>query len=171
MAKAIEMTNKKLDFYVGDYEPEKYNADEIDRRIINYLSEDGRATYTEIADSIGVTPATVRNRLTRLIESKIIRKFKPVVDKKLYKLDISAFLMINIEFSKETDNILNQLQEYPEVSQILALTSNPHIVCNVFAKNMDEFSLILAKITQIDGIREIKTNFILKSVASGTLIQ
>lgn len=171
MAKAISMTNNKLDFYIQDFSSEEFNPDEIDRRIIRCLSDDGRASYTQIADILGVTPATVRNRLNRLLEVKIIKNFKPVVDKKLYNLDISAFFMITLESSKLTEKVMSQLQEHSEISQISALASNPHIVCTVFAKNMEEFSLVLARITQIDGIKEINTNFILKSIVSGCFMQ
>ena len=66
MTKAIMYGNQKLDIYVDKYDFEDFNPDEIDRRIIRYLSVDGRASYTQIAEYIGVTPATVRNRLTRL---------------------------------------------------------------------------------------------------------
>ncbi len=171
MTKAIMYGNQKLDFFVEKYESEEFNPDEIDRRIIRYLSVDGRASYTEIAESIGVTPATVRNRLTRLVASGIIKNFKPVVDKKLYNLDISAFFMITLESSKQTEGVFGQLQDHSEISQISVLASNPHIVCTVFARNMEEFSVLLAKITQIDGIKEINTNFIIKSVVSGCVMQ
>ncbi|NVM52784.1 MAG: Lrp/AsnC family transcriptional regulator [Candidatus Helarchaeota archaeon] len=171
MTKALEFTEKKLEFYMREYDPEDYNPDEIDRRIIRYLSEDGRASYTQIAESIGVTPATVRNRLTRLIELKIIRNFKPIVDKKLYNLDISAFFMITLESSKLTEGVVTHLQDFTQISQISILASDPNIVCNVFAKNMEDFSILLAKVTQIDGIKDVKSNFIIKSVAPGCFMQ
>lgn len=171
MAKAISYANKKLDFYVKDYELEEYNPDELDRRIINCLSEDGRATYTQIAEILRVTPATIRNRLNRLLETKIIQNFKPVIDKKFYQLDISAFFMISLESSKLTQEVVNQLQDHEGISQISVLTSNPNIVCTVYAKNMEEFSILLARLTQIDGVRDIKTSFILKSITSGCLMQ
>ena len=171
MTKAIMYGNQKLDIYVDKYDFEDFNPDAIDRRIIRYLSVDGRASYTQIAEYIGVTPATVRNRLTRLVGSGIIKSFKPVVDKKLYNLDISAFFMITLEASKLTEAVVGQLQENSEISLISILASNPHIVCTVFAKNMEAFSLLLARITQIDGIKEINTNFIIKSVVSGCFMQ
>lgn len=171
MAKAVAYGNKKLDFFVNERESDEYNPDEIDRRIIRYLSIDGRASYTQIAESLRVTPATVRNRLNRLIESKIIKNFKPIVDRKLYNLDISAFLMINLESTKLTEGVVTQLQEFSEISQISILASNPNIVCTAFAQNMDLFSIFLAKLTQIDGLKEVKANFIIKSISPGCFIQ
>ena len=79
--------------------------------------------------------------------------------------------MITLEASKLTEAVVGQLQENSEVSLISILASNPHIVCTVFAKNMEAFSILLARITQIDGIKEINTNFIIKSVVSGCVMQ
>lgn len=168
MVKEFRYTTKKLDYFV---ETEDYKPDLIDRRIISELSKNGRASYTEIADIINVTPATVRNRMNRLIESKIIRNFKPLVDKKLYNLDISALLMITLETSKITEDITKKLKEFPEITQISILANDPNIVCNIFAENMELFSMILIKITQMDGIKDVKSNFVMKSIFSGSFIQ
>ncbi|MHA1263796.1 MAG: Lrp/AsnC family transcriptional regulator [Candidatus Helarchaeota archaeon] len=171
MAKAISYASKKLDFYVRGEDLENYSPDELDHRIIRCLSEDGRASYTQIAERLGVTPATIRNRLNRLLETKIIRNFKPIVDRKLFNLDISAFFMISLDSSKLTDSIVKQLQDFSEISQISILTSQPNIVCTAYARNMDDFSILLARITQIDGIKDIKTNFIMKSITPGCFMQ
>ena len=166
MTKKDSGYEEETGYYAEDYLP-----DEIDRRIIRYLSEDGRASYSKIAEFIGVTPATIKNRLTRLIEFGIIRNFKPLIDKRFYRLDISAFLMISLEASRQTEQVVSKLHDIPEVSQISVLSSNPNIVCTVFAQNMNMFSSMLAKIMQLDGIKDVKTNFILKSYASGFFIQ
>jgi Lrp/AsnC family transcriptional regulator, leucine-responsive regulatory protein len=172
MAKAIAYTDKKLDSYLlkrGSLED--YYPDEIDRRIIQYLSQNGRASYTEIADNMKLTPAAIRYRLTRLIDCGIIKNFKPLVDKKIYNLDISAQFMINLESTKYTEEVVNELRKLAEINQILIMSSNPNIHCIGFTQNMDLFSMLLAKITQIDGIKEVQTNFIVKSITTGAFIQ
>ena len=171
MAKAVAYTNKKLDFFLGKDDSEGYYPDEIDRRIIQYLSTNGRATYTEIAESMKLTPAAIRYRLTRLIDCGVIKNFKPLIDKKFYNLDISAYFMINLDSNKCTEDVVTKLQQLTEITQISILTSNPNILCTGFTQNMELFSMLLAKITQIDGIKEVQTNFIVKSIASGAFIQ
>lgn len=171
MAKAVAYTNKKLDFFLGKDDSEGYYPDEIDRRIIQYLSTNGRASYTEIAEFMKLTPAAIRYRLTRLIDCGVIKNFKPLIDKRLYNLDISAYFMINLESNKYTDEVVAKLEQLTEITQISVLTSNPNILCNGFTQNMDLFSMLLAKITQIDGVKEVQTNFIMKSIATGAFIQ
>ena len=47
--------------------------DELDRQIIAILQQDGRTSNVDIARQIGVTEATIRKRMDRLISQKIIR--------------------------------------------------------------------------------------------------
>ncbi len=168
MAKAVAYTDKKLDAFV---ETAEYNPDELDRRIIRELSKNGRASYTEIAENMRVTPATVRNRLNKMIEAKIIKNFKPVIDKKLYNLDISALFMISLDSSKLAETIVNKLEDFQEITQITVLASNPNIVCTVYAENMAMLSMLLTQITQLDGIKDVIANFVVKSIGSGFLVQ
>ncbi|MHA1130907.1 MAG: Lrp/AsnC family transcriptional regulator [Candidatus Helarchaeota archaeon] len=176
MAKAVQFANKKLDYFMTSEDSVEstnieYHPDLIDHRIIRELSNNGRASYTEIAETINVTPATVRNRMNRLTELGVIKNFKPLINRKLFNLDISALLFITLDSSKLANDIVQKLQEMPEITQISIMTNDPNIVCNSFAENMAVFSLLLAKITQLDGIKDVKSNFIIKSVATGSFIQ
>ena len=47
--------------------------DAIDSEIISLLQKDGRATNIHIAKTIGISEATVRNRLQRLIDERIVQ--------------------------------------------------------------------------------------------------
>ena len=47
--------------------------DELDRRIIALLQEDGRASNAKIAREVGVSEGTVRRRLRRLIDGDVIK--------------------------------------------------------------------------------------------------
>jgi DNA-binding Lrp family transcriptional regulator len=60
-----------------------YRVDEIDKRIVYYLTEDARNTSTsDIAEEMDVTPATIRNRITQLKEEGILRGYHADIDYK-----------------------------------------------------------------------------------------
>jgi Lrp/AsnC family transcriptional regulator, regulator for asnA, asnC and gidA len=48
-------------------------SDELNRKIIAKLQEDGRASYSEIGRDLGLSEGTVRNRVTRMIEARVLR--------------------------------------------------------------------------------------------------
>ena len=47
--------------------------DEVDRRIIDQLQEEGRRAYTEIARAVGISEASVRQRVASLTERGVIQ--------------------------------------------------------------------------------------------------
>ncbi|MGD8392813.1 MAG: winged helix-turn-helix transcriptional regulator, partial [Desulfobacterales bacterium] len=51
----------------------KKMPDQIDCRMIELLQKDGRIPNTDIAKEIGISEATVRSRLNRLIEEGYIQ--------------------------------------------------------------------------------------------------
>lgn len=55
--------------------------DELDRGILHCLQEDARNnSAADIAEKVGVTANTVRNRIQRLEEEGVIQKYTPIID-------------------------------------------------------------------------------------------
>ena len=46
--------------------------DDLDRSILNILRRDARTPYTEIAERVGTSEGTVRNRVERMLEEGAI---------------------------------------------------------------------------------------------------
>ena len=49
--------------------------DDLDRRILSILRRDARTPYTEIADRVGTSEGTVRNRVDRMTDEGVIERF------------------------------------------------------------------------------------------------
>jgi len=57
-----------------------YRIDDLDRRIVYALMQDGRATATSIAENANVSGATVRNRIEKLEDRGIITGYRAHID-------------------------------------------------------------------------------------------
>lgn len=68
------------------------HIDDIDTRILRFLSEDARVKYTEIARGVGLTPAAVGYRIKRLKKSRVIEGARVVLDKQ--KLGYLAYKVL-----------------------------------------------------------------------------
>lgn len=55
---------------VGDVET---HVDAVDRALLVELQNDGRASYVDLADAVGLSPAGARRRVVRLIEASVVR--------------------------------------------------------------------------------------------------
>lgn len=72
---------------------EKEGLDQLDFRLLTFLSGNARASVVEIAEKLGVSIVTVRSRLRKLIERKVIVGFRPLLNLKAlgreyYKVDL-----------------------------------------------------------------------------------
>lgn len=83
-------------FFLGE-EPESfdYNFDEYDISIITVLQQDGRASYSDIAERVGLSLSGCRIRVQRLLESGVmqigaIKQRSDMIDDLLFGIGINA---------------------------------------------------------------------------------
>ena len=56
------------------------DLDEFDRKILAILGRDGRITYTDLAQRVGLSKTPCQQRVKRLVESGLITGFRAIVD-------------------------------------------------------------------------------------------
>ena len=133
--------------------------DSIDVAILEELKLDSRQSYNNISERIGKTEATVRRRVNKLIEEKIIKRF--TID---YELDTkpktSATIKVEPDF-KEIKRILSELKGIAEITSIWRLSGDCGLLMKVDIASIEQFNpLIEDKISPIQGIKIVETCFI-----------
>lgn len=61
--------------------PEKRDLDDTDLEIVRLLAEDARRSYSDIAEHIDLSPPAVSDRIDRLVDQEIIRRFTLDIDR------------------------------------------------------------------------------------------
>ncbi|MHA1379153.1 MAG: Lrp/AsnC family transcriptional regulator [Candidatus Helarchaeota archaeon] len=142
----------------------EYHLDEIDRRILKFLSKDAKKPLKEIADAVGKTETTIRRRIKTLedkgvISGYTIRVFLPAKENK-----IKAFLRIDPNISK-TREIAKRLLEFPEVEHVYFMSGECGIWAKVALNDIPHLDGFLEKhISQIDGIKGVINCIILNEM-------
>ncbi|MBY9017792.1 MAG: Lrp/AsnC family transcriptional regulator [Candidatus Lokiarchaeota archaeon] len=133
--------------------------DAIDIQILEELKSDSRKSFNIIAEGVGKTEATVRRRVNKLIEDNVIKKF--TIDFSVNtKPKTQATVKIEPDF-KEIKNILNELKNIDEITNIWRLSGNCGIFIKVEIESIEKFNpLIEEKLSQIKGCKIIETCFI-----------
>lgn len=110
--------------------------DEVDLKIIKFLQEDGRMSYREIADQIGVAERTVRLRVSQLRSSGVLQ-IVGVVNPIKVGLKMIAAIQMAIA-PEQLDSCIRTLNEMPEV-RFVALTSGEyHLMVEVMSRSHEE---------------------------------
>jgi DNA-binding Lrp family transcriptional regulator len=133
--------------------------DAIDLKILEELKVDSRKSFNLIADVVGKTEATVRRRVNKLLEDEIIKKFTIEYNVNS-KPKTRATVKIEPDF-KEIKNILKELIEIEEITDIWRLSGECGLFIKVEIESIEKFNpLIEEKISQIKGVKIMETCFI-----------
>ena len=69
-------------------------AADVDRAILAALARDGRASYTELAEKVGLSVSAVHQRVRRLEQRGMITGYRATLDAKVLGLPLTAFVSI-----------------------------------------------------------------------------
>jgi len=139
----------------------KKMLDQVDCQMIELLQKDGRISNTDIAKKIGISEATVRTRLNRLIEEEYIQIVAVSNPIKL-GFKIVGNIRIHVEI-KKMEKIIKELKQMKPLWFIVQTTGGTGIDTEFVVKSLDELNdLIFEKINKIDGIIRTETTLFLK---------
>ena len=135
---------------------------EINLKIINILKKDSSTPFVDVAKRIGVSDATVHQRVRRMIEAGIINKFTISVDNDLLGYDHMAFMGINIS-PGSADQIISDLLKIEEVLEMHEMHGKFDLLLKIRAKNLIQMREIVEnKICKIPHILESELMTVLK---------
>ena len=129
--------------------------DEVDWGIIERLREDARMTFVDIGKALDVSDATVYNRVKRLIEVGVIKKFTIEVDETAVGKRVSGFIMVNVK-PGAVKEVSRQLCEIERVSEVHEIHGSEDLIVKVRAKNLGRLRSVILKVRKIPDVVETK---------------
>jgi len=138
--------------------------DDVDRRVIELLREDGRMSVNELATRVNVSRANAYQRLTRLKESGVLQRFTVDVDPKRMGLSVTAFILADIDQHKWRD-LAGRLVELPGLEYLGFTTGTFDLVLLVRAPDMETLrDVVLDRLQAMPEIRTTQTSFVLEEL-------
>ena len=136
----------------------KSKLDEVDKRIINILLEDAQMPYAEVAKRAFVSSGTVHVRLKKLKGLGVIQGVQLKIDYSRLGYDIKAFLGVYLEKSALYEDVVRQLQEIPEITNVDYTTGNYAMFVKLLCEDTNHLREVLhEKIQRIEGISRTET--------------
>lgn len=142
----------------------------IDTALIAALTEDGRATYTELARRADTTALTARRRLDALLRGQVLR-LATEVDLALLGAHAEALLWIAVR-PGALHRTAQTLSVHPHVRFCAATTGPANLVVAVAAADLDAlYTFLTDSVGPLDGITAIDTTPLLATVKRTGLIR
>jgi Lrp/AsnC family transcriptional regulator for asnA, asnC and gidA len=136
--------------------------DELDLAIIDRLQVDGRKAYTEIAQELGVSEGTVRNRYTRLVEDGIIQVIA-MIDPHRLGIDAPALVGVSLE-TGDWDEAITAIANFDEVSYLVLVSGEYDLIVEVMCQDRDHLADFLQRtLRQVPGVIRTQTFTILRT--------
>ncbi|MFN8304290.1 MAG: Lrp/AsnC ligand binding domain-containing protein [Saprospiraceae bacterium] len=137
---------------------EQPELDELDKKILAKLVEDGKLPYTEIAKELFVSSGTIHVRMKKLEQAGVVTGSSLRLDYHKLGYDITAFLGIYLDKSSLYDEVSEQLKQIPEIVEANYTTGLYSVFVKIVCKDTNHLRLVLHdKIQKISGIQRTET--------------
>ncbi|MFC6615913.1 Lrp/AsnC family transcriptional regulator [Halopenitus salinus] len=131
--------------------------DELDRQILGVLRRDSRTPYTEIADEVGTSEGTVRNRVERMNEEGVIERFTVTTRTG----NVKAMIEISVEVHVDTSAVSERMADWEEVDFVWQVSGEDDIVLVVDCVDTGAVNELITDAREMDDVKSTKTRLIL----------
>lgn len=140
--------------------------DETDRRIVEQLQRNGRATHQQIAKDLGLVPTTVSARIRRMEESGMLSVIA-VTDFAVHGFHVLIHLGIEVSGRAPLD-VAEDLAKFDEVFSAYVVTGRFEVSAVLALPNVEELTqFIMRKFSKVAGIRSVTQSIGLDIVKFG----
>lgn len=130
--------------------------DETDRKILDYLKENGRAPFTDVAEEVGVSEGTVRNRVDRMKEERTIENFTVEISSQ----GVGAVVMVQISTDRSISDIVD---EFPERVEVYEVAGEYDLVVEMEREDTEQLNNAIDAVRKVAGVEDTTTFSVLKS--------
>ncbi|HUW04485.1 MAG TPA: Lrp/AsnC family transcriptional regulator [Acidimicrobiales bacterium] len=138
--------------------------DDIDRRILELLVEDGRASVTDIADAVHLSLSAASQRLRRLKQSGAIDRFTIRVGAAAVGRPVESLVELQLAPGSSWDGIDDALRDNPSIVDAIHLTGGFDYQLRIRATSIEELDALLRWLKESLGVRETSTRIVLHTV-------
>ncbi|MEV4255058.1 Lrp/AsnC family transcriptional regulator [Spirillospora sp. NPDC049652] len=135
--------------------------DDLDRRIVAQLLENGRASYAQIGDRIGLSAPAVKRRVDRLRAERVITGFAAVVDPAALGWTTEAFIEVFCTGATAPEEIYDSVHKHPEVVAAYTVSGDASALVHVRSRDIQHLEQALERLRREPNITATKTAIVL----------
>jgi len=151
--------------------PLAVDLDDFDRKILAVLRQDGRITFTDLAQQVGLSKTPCQQRVRRLVEKGVITGFAAIVDPAKVGLDHVAFAEVKLSDTREA--ALKQfnaaVRAIPEVEECHMIASSFDYLLKVRTIDIRRYRIVLGeKISSLPHVASTSTFVAMETISETT---
>ncbi|HEY5877456.1 MAG TPA: Lrp/AsnC family transcriptional regulator [Nakamurella sp.] len=126
--------------------------EELDARIAAVLAADGRCSYTDLAEKVGLSVSAVHQRVRRLEKRGVIRGYTAQIDSEQIGLPLTAFVSLTPIDPAAPDDYPQRLAQMPEIEACHSVAGVESYIVKVRVQSPAALESLLARIRGTSGM-------------------
>ena len=138
--------------------------DRLDWKIIAALETDGRQSYADLGEQIGLSKSPCWSRVKNLEESGVIEGYAARLDPTALGLAVQSFVEVQIRFDAHTEFEAAVLA-HPAVVECHTTAGESDYMLKIFARSAEHLDdLLRYNLSKLPGVQRLKTVVCLKTI-------
>lgn len=144
--------------------------DPTDRRLVEELRADARASYAHLARSVGLSAPSVQERVRRLERRGVLTGFHAFVDPMVVGLAVTALVGIQQTDSAEQDDVAARLGSIEEIEDCWFVAGAQAFVVKVRVPDVAALEVTIASLQRVEGVARTQTTVVLSTRWEGRAV-
>ena len=138
--------------------------DDIDSKVLTQLSENGRTSWAELAQLLGLSAPAAAERARKLEERGFILGYTALLDRTLLGFGMQAFVAVTLSKSKHRKPFLKAIQRMREVLECHHVAGDEDFLLKVVARDTAHLDQLIAEqLREVSGVSRTKTTVVLST--------
>jgi Lrp/AsnC family leucine-responsive transcriptional regulator len=138
---------------------------DVDTLLLAALARDGRASYTELAEKVGLSVSAVHQRVRRLEQRGLITGYRATLDPRLLGLPLTAFVSIT-PIGAQTEDPPALLAHLAAIEECHSVAGQESYILKVRVASPDALELLLREIRACANV-STRTTVVLSTLYEG----
>lgn len=145
----------------------QHQLDRIDRNILEFLQQHGRATNVELSAQVHLSAPQCLRRVRQLEESGVIRRYAALVEPAALGYGVVAFVSLSVdrEKAKGEREFERQIRAFPEIIECFTISGDFDYLLKVVARDLKELSGFLTdRLPQVRGVLGVRSTICMEEI-------
>jgi Lrp/AsnC family leucine-responsive transcriptional regulator len=140
------------------------DLNELDRRIVDRLVEDGRVSYRQLGDEIGLSANATADRVKALVKRGVITGFTALLGDGTGRRPLEAIIDLRLRSNAERSKFEEHVRSLPAIADAVHLTGTFDYQLKIACRNAEEIDHTIATLKDQGGVTETRTRVVLRRV-------
>lgn len=145
--------------------------DDIDRKLLAILMENGRSTWVDLAEAVGLSAPSVTERVRKLERAGIIREYVAVVDPTAVEQRLLALVYVSLGSTCNHDEFIDAVRQLPQVQECHIIAGDFDYALKVRCPDGEALAVLLRnEIRSLASVAATSSRIILQTMKETTAV-